>query len=242
MNFRNMSKNDKVKFLIYSIISVVIISIIAIITVKYAPIITEKIGGVDSDSLNEFRDYLLGFKGRSVLVYTMFQIIQVVIAVIPGEPVQIAGGYVFGTVLGTIYSTIGMLIGSVIAFYLARLIGMPLVKFIMPEKQRLKFDFLLNSKKGEMVLFILFLIPGIPKDVLLYVSGVSPVNPLNFFIIYIIARLPGNLGSAYIGANLQKENYAVSIIVTAIAAVLFLLGIIFKDKIIATLNKLVHRE
>jgi len=90
--------------------------------------------------------------------------------------------------------------------------------------------------------FLLFLIPGIPKDTLVYVSGLTPIKPLTFLPICLIARLPALWGSAYIGANLQEKDYLPVWIVSGIALVLFVLGVIFKDKIISFVTKLRHHR
>jgi len=91
--------------------------------------------------------------------------------------------------------------------------------------------------------FLLFLIPGIPKDTLVYVAGLTPIKPLTFLPICLIARLPALWGSAYIGANLQEKDYLPVWIVSGVALVLFVLGVIFKDKIIGLVTRLrYHRS
>lgn len=237
MQLKNMSKEERRKNLILIVISAALLAALIFVTVKYTPYILSKI-----KSLDEFRNYLLSFKWASVFIYMLFQALQVAIAVIPGEPVQLAGGYVFGTFLGGVYTTVGMMAGSLIAFYLARIIGMPVIRIFVPKKQLEKFEFLINSNKGETAMFLIFLIPGIPKDVMLYIAGISPVKPLKFFMLYMIARLPGNFGMAYIGANMQSKNYTGAIIMSVIAALAFLAGVIFKDKILDALHKVLHKE
>jgi len=166
----------------------------------------------------------------------LFQVIQVVIAVIPGEPVQLAGGYIFGTVLGTIYSTIGITVGNIIVFFAVKLFGYPLVKKLVPEKEFEKFNILINSPKLEATIFLLFLIPGIPKDILVYIAGLTPIHPLIFFLIITVARMPAMIGSSYVGAKIETSEYQIAIIVSVIASVLFILGVIYKDKIITLLH------
>ena len=211
---------------------VIFIIVIAYVTVKYVPVITQLINKPE-----KFRDLLFSFGPASILVFIGFQVIQVIIAAIPGEVIQIAGGYVYGIVPGTFYSIIGIMIGSMLAFYIARLLGFALVQKLVPAKDLEKFYFLINSPKAEVATFILFLIPGIPKDVLVYIAGLTPLKAVNFFVISMIARFPGILGSAYIGANLEEKDYTEVIIVSVVAVILFLTGFFLKDKLIEQIKR-----
>ncbi|MDK2814688.1 MAG: hypothetical protein PWP18_601 [Thermoanaerobacter sp.] len=190
------------------------------------------------DNPYEFRQWIHSFDKFSVIVFIGVQILQVVIFAIPGEIVQIAGGYIFGTLLGTFYSVIGITIGSLICFLIARGLGYKFVKSIVSEENLKKFDYIINNPKGETVLFLLFFIPGIPKDALSYIAGITPVKFYNFFIITLFARLPGIFFSTYIGANLGSKNYFMAALVAAIAVILFLIGLYKKDFIMEKLNKL----
>jgi uncharacterized membrane protein YdjX (TVP38/TMEM64 family) len=211
---------------------VLFIIVITYATVKYVPLITQLVSQPE-----KFRDLLLSFGPASILVFIAFQVLQVIIAAIPGEVIQIGGGYVYGIVPGTLYSIIGILIGSMLAFYIARLLGFALVQKLVPAKDLEKFYFLINSPKAEIATFILFLIPGIPKDVLVYIAGLTPLKAVNFFILSMIARFPGILGSAYIGANLEEKDYTEVIVVSVVAVILFLTGFFLKDKLIEQMKR-----
>lgn len=207
------------------------VAIIAFLTFRFGPELTRLV-----DNPQAFREYLLSFGPWSALVFIVFQIVQVVIAVIPGEPVQIAGGYMFGTLLGTIYSMIGITIGYVIVFVGVKAFGFPLVKNLVPKRDLEKLDVLINSPKLEATIFFLFLIPGIPKDVFVYLAGLTPIKPLQFFVIITLARTPAMVGSSFIGAKIQSSEYLIAIIVSVIASILFVVGFIFKDRIISFLH------
>jgi uncharacterized membrane protein YdjX (TVP38/TMEM64 family) len=88
---------------------------------------------------------------------------------------------------------------------------------------------------------LLFLIPGIPKDTLTYIAGLTPVKPLRFLLISMLGRFPGLWGSAYIGANLQEKDYLPVWILSGVSVVLFVAGLLLKDKIIGKMNRLRHR-
>lgn len=232
-----MEKQKKQPVLLNLILITLFIVLITYLTVKYTGRVTELIKEPD-----KFRNLLNSYGSISILVFIFFQIIQVVIAAIPGEFVQIAGGYVYGTVLGTVYSTIGILLGSIIVFCISRFLGFAVVKRFIPEKSIEKFNFLINSPKSEIAMFLLFLIPGIPKDIVVYIAGLTPIKPVRFFIVFTIARFPALMGSSYIGANLQERNYLPVIIVSAIACILFAAGVLAKDKVISKLNHLLYKN
>ncbi len=196
-------------------------------TIRFGPELTRLV----SDP-HKFREHILSFGKWSAVVFMLFQVLQVVIAVIPGEPIQIAGGYIFGTLWGTVYSTLGITVGYIIVFTCVKLFGYPLVKTFVPEKELEKFSTLMNNPKLETTIFLLFLIPGIPKDILVYVAGLTPIKPFLFFIIITFARFPAMLGSSYIGAKIESSQYSIAITVSVIASILFVLGYIYKKRII----------
>jgi len=225
-----------------SIINNIIIAAIVVLAIVYVALIY----GRDLTNLTgdpeKFKTLMQSYGYIGAFVFIGLQVLQVVVAAIPGEVVQIAGGYVYGTVIGTIYSVIGVTIGTVIAFYLARVLGYPIVERFVSKKSLEKFNFLMNSKKSEVAMFILFLVPGIPKDILTYIAGITPVKPVRFFIIITIARLPAMIGSSMIGSNLQKHDYLPVIILSVIAAALFILGIFFRNRIIDQVSRLTSKN
>lgn len=207
------------------------------LTVKYAPLVMDLV-----DEPSRFREIIHSYGYYGVFVFLFFQILQTVIAPIPGEVVQIAGGFIYGVWLGTLYLVIGAVLGSVIAFYASRLLGYPLVKAFVPEDKLNKFIQLMQSQKAEMATFILFLLPGLPKDILCYVGGLTPINSLRFFLITIIARFPALFISVYIGANLQKKNYFTTVIILVIVVLLSFVGFFFKDKVIEKVSVHKHQK
>jgi uncharacterized membrane protein YdjX (TVP38/TMEM64 family) len=214
---------------------VVFLGLVTYVSFKFGPAITRLMSHPE-----RFKEFVDAHGSASALLYILIQAAHVIIVVIPGEIVQIAGGYAFGTFLGTLYSLIGIIVGTLIVFFATRLVGYSLVRaFVSPRKLE-KFDFLINSSKSEITMFVLFLIPGIPKDTLVYISGLTPVKPWRFLLICTIARFPGFWGSAYIGANLQEKDYLPVWIMSGLALVLFVAGILTKDKIIGRLHR--HRR
>ncbi|MEN6311866.1 MAG: TVP38/TMEM64 family protein [Acidobacteriota bacterium] len=189
----------------------------------------------------EFRTFLDSYGAASALIFILVQAIQVVVFVIPGEIVQVAGGFIFGSWLGTLYSVAGILLGTMIAFFAARLFGFSLVRAIISPGKLARFEFLINNPKSEIAMFALFLVPGIPKDSLVYIAGVTPIKPLRFFLVSMIARFPALWGSTYIGANLQEKDYLPVWILSGVSLVLFIAGVLNRDRLIAWLHRLRRR-
>lgn len=229
--------SKKWKMAFYIISTAAFLAAVTYIGIKFGPKITQL-----ARNPEELREWLNSFGWKGIIIFIGLQVLQVVVAAIPGEFTQLAGGYLYGTFFGTLYSLAGIVLGSVIVFYAARLLGYPLVRLLVSQKQLEKFGFMVNNSKSEAAMFILFLIPGIPKDILTYIAGITPVKPLKFFVIITIGRLPALLGSSFIGHNTQLGNYGIVIAVSAVAAILFFLGLFFRDRIINWTHKLIKRN
>lgn len=188
-------------------------------------------------SPERFRDYIIGLDHKGILVFIFFQVLQTLIAPIPGEVIQIAGGYIYGVVLGTLYSTAGLMVGGVIAFFFTRIIGYSFVERIVQRKNAEWLESMVNSKKSSFAMFLVFLIPGMPKDFLIYIAGLTPIKPSKFFTILLAGRFPWLLASVCIGANMHNGNNKAAIALIIIGALCFFLGILFKDKIIDKFTK-----
>lgn len=158
---------------------------------------------------------------RAALVCMAVQFVQVVIFVIPGEITQIAAGYVFGAWKGFVYSLAGIAIGSAAAFGLGRLAGRPLVERMLGPAAVERIDSTLCSSRGRTALFLLFLLPGAPKDAMSYGAGVSGFPIAQFVLITGLARAPGLLFSTLFGAQVYQRDYrAMALIALAAVAVI----------------------
>lgn len=226
-----MERKVRKTLTIKTILAILFIGVLIFISVQYAPFIISIISNTE-----KFRDYILSYGNTGTLVFMGFQLSHIIIPVIPGEFVQIAGGYVYGTILGTVFLLFATVIGTIIVFYLSRVIGYPIVEIFVSKEKMEKFAFLSNSGKIEVAMFILFLIPGIPKDALIYIAGLTPIKPLRFIMISMIARTPGIVGSAFIGANILEKDYKPVIILVIVSLIIFTIGIVFRKKILRRLK------
>ena len=185
------------------------------------------------------KEWMSVFGSFEVLIFILIQAFQVVIFIVPGELVEIAAGFLFGTTLGSIYSILGIALGSAASFIIARFLGYDFVRWVVPEQMFNRWDVFINEeKRGGTVLFLLYFIPGTPKDALAYFAGITPVSYLKFIFISMFARLPAIVFSAYIGANIEQKNYTTALTVSVIAGIAFLIGFIYRDRIIRWLYQL----
>ncbi|MBU5354679.1 TVP38/TMEM64 family protein [Paenibacillus silvae] len=188
-------------------------------------------------SMDNFRAYIHSTGHWGPVMFILFQILQIVVAPIPGEIVQIAGGYIYGSALGSFYTTVGLILGSAIAFYFTRFIGRDFVSRLL-QKQNMKWiSFMQDERKFTAFLFIFFVVPGLPKDMLVFVAALTSISSLRFFTILLVARLPWIIGSAALGSTIQTQQYTVAIIISVIAVIGFVLGYIYKDKLMNLFSK-----
>jgi uncharacterized membrane protein YdjX (TVP38/TMEM64 family) len=193
-------------------------------------------------SVERLQEWVAASGPVAPLVFIAIQVLQVVVFVIPGEVAQIAGGYLFGTWLGALYSVAGILIGSAIAFFLARLLGVPFVNALFSPEKVQETRSLLDSRGSKTVFFLLFLIPGIPKDVLCYVAGLSPLSFRFFLLASMAGRLPGIFGSALIGNSAADRRWILAGSILVAAVVLFVAGFLLRDRIGKWLRQIAARR
>jgi uncharacterized membrane protein YdjX (TVP38/TMEM64 family) len=166
----------------------------------------------------------------ATVVFVGLQAFQVVAAPIPGEATGILGGYLYGPYLGTLLSTIGLTLGSLIAFLLARYFGRPFAeRFVSPATME-RFDYLLHHK-GVFLIFVLFLIPGFPKDALCYLLGLGHLSILEFLLIGGVGRLLGTLLLTLQGNFLRLHQYGSFYSLVAVGVLIILVVLIYKDRL-----------
>ena len=189
-------------------------------------------------SAERLHAWVQGWGPWAPIVFICIQAVQVIVFVIPGEVPQIAGGYLFGAWEGTILSVTGILIGSAVSFFLARALGTPFVTALFPREQVDRVRALLVSRSARVVFFLLFLIPGIPKDILCYVAGLTPMRFPFFAAASTLGRLPGIAGSAVIGSAAASSKWLLTGIIAAIAVALFAAGFFLRTRIQGWVEKI----
>ena len=188
-----------------------------------------KLRGLFQDR-RQLKKVIKSFGPYSPLIFILFQIIQVVVAPIPGEAIEFLGGYVFGVWAGMLYSMIGLILGSGLAFGIAKIFGKQAIeRFVSPELRK-KFDYLIGHQ-GVILSFFLFLIPGFPKDTLCYILGLTPMHLGIFLIISTIGRIPGTLMATLQGAKAFDQQYVILLILLVISALIILVFYIYHENI-----------
>jgi uncharacterized membrane protein YdjX (TVP38/TMEM64 family) len=175
------------------------------------------------------------------IVFIILQGLQVVAAPVPGEATGILGGYLFGTLPGLIYSTIGLTLGSCLAFGLGRWLGLPFVRRFVRQETYHKFDFLTRAK-GELVIFLLFLIPGFPKDILCFLLGASPLPFGTFFLVSTVGRIPGTWLLSIQGTQVRGHRYVSLFILLSVLAVALLVLHAYRNRIFDWMKRHHHRK
>lgn len=183
------------------------------------------------NSLDSVNQYLDQYKTASVFVYIGLQALQILISVIPGQPLNFAAGYAYTFGFGYLYSIIGAAIGTILAFYLAKFLGRDALHLMFGEKKIAKFIHKLNSKRGFIIVFVLYLIPGLPKDLLSYAAGVSEMRLKSFLIISLVGRSPGMMFSIMVGSMFNNESYIGIGVLSFVALILCIWGIKHHDKL-----------
>jgi uncharacterized membrane protein YdjX (TVP38/TMEM64 family) len=193
-------------------------------------------------SVRRIRTWIEGWGAVAPLVFMGVQAIQVIVFAIPGEVVQIAGGYLFGGWLGILLSLSGILFGSTVAFFLSRWLGRPFVAAVVPRAQLERVEKLLESRSSQIVFFLLFLIPGVPKDILCYLAGLTPMSLLFFLGISTLGRLPGIVGSSIIGGAARSSRWVALAMLSVAAILLFAAGLIFRPRLQALIEKVAQKK
>lgn len=158
------------------------------------------------------------------IVFMLLNVVQVILAVIPGGPFEIAAGALFGPICGAIMCDIAMSIGGILTFLLARKFGMKFIELFTTREKIESVKFLKSSKKSITLLFVLFLLPGTPKDLLCYVAGISNLKLSTWILINVVGRFPAILLSTMGGSALEGERYGIFAAIFVVLIVLYFVG------------------
>ncbi len=172
-----------------------------------------------------------------VFIILAIQLLQIIVAVIPGEVVQVAAGAIYGTWLGFAIIVVGCMLSSTVVFLLVRKLGAPFVQEMVSTKYMDKFRNFEKTGKLDIIVFILFLIPGLPKDVFTYLVPLTDMKLGRFLLLTTLGRMPGMFFSVFAANGLMQGNYKMALIIFGVAAVIAVLGIVYRDRIMAFLSE-----
>lgn len=223
--------NTQQKLVIKGTILVALLALIFVLS-RYGPQPFGVLGPLwdgleESHSKARLKRFLISLGPYSSAVFILLQALQVVASPIPGELTGVVGGYVYGKFFGFFLSTLGLSLGSWIAFEVARGLGRPFVEKFVRKEVLDKFDFV-TTNAGTTVCFLLFLIPGFPKDYLCYLLGLSRMSLSTFVMVSTIGRMPGTYFLSTQGASLRSQEYFTTVIFAVIAALIFLIAYLYR--------------
>lgn len=227
--------NGRVKHILKNLLPIIIfVLLLAALTWIFWPYVKEL--GTD-EGRAEFKAWVDGLGFGGWLVSLGIQLLQIFVAFIPGEPVELLLGYLWGPWLGLLTCLVGIFIGTLAIFLLVRRFGMPFVRKIVGDDDLTKYKFLSNKNKLELTVFVLFFIPGTPKDALTYIAPIAPISPVKYLLIATFARIPSIITSTILGDSIAEGNYFLAIAVFVITAVISVVGIIFGNKFVERKQK-----
>lgn len=190
----------------------------------------------EPDGLEKALDEVRGNGFVGVLMLLGLQFLQIVVAFIPGEAVQVAAGALYGPWLGALLVLVGCVFSSAFVFMLVSKLGAPFVHAMVPAKYIDKLSAFEQSSKFDTIVFILFLIPGMPKDVFTYIVPLTKMPLGKFLVITNVGRIPGVILSTYAASGLVNGQILESVVIFAIAAAVAILAIVFSEKIMNRLG------
>lgn len=226
--------SDATRWAIASLVLAVLLAIVLWLVLTDAPLIRFVLRLYRDKYF--LRDIVAAWGWMAPLVFMAIQALQVIISPIPGEITGPVGGALFGTLWGLIYSTVGLTLGTLACFWIGRKWGEPLVRPFLSEHNWNRMNFIIEAE-GAIICFVLYLIPGFPKDIIAYLFGLSPMPFWVFAVVSTVGRLPGTWISSYFGAHVAEQRYVYAVVFIAIIAAVCLPLFYYRERILAGMHR-----
>lgn len=165
------------------------------------------------------------------IIFMLLNTVQVLLAIIPGGPFEVAAGALFGPWTGTLMCDMAMTAGGMITFFFVRKFGMKFIELFVERKEIESVKFLHTNEKYTSLLFLFFLLPGTPKDLMCYVVGLTDIKWTTWLLINFIGRFPAILLSALGGSALGAQKYEIFIAAFAVIIILYFVGTFLYKKL-----------
>lgn len=208
-----MNELNKRKFKIVKLILFILtIIFIVAISIKLFPLFTNL--GTSEGQL-KFKEEISNSGFSGILMLLGLQLLQILIPVLPGEPIEFLAGMCYGTIGGMFIIFLGAFLSSFVIFYCVRKFGKNFIHTFFGKDKIEKLEkskWFSSPEKIELILFIAFLIPGTPKDLFVYIAGLLPIRPCRFFLISTFCRFPSVISSTFAGSNVVDGNWWLSIV------------------------------
>lgn len=197
-----------------------IIAMIIVCLILYKPF---------SNYLNDpaiLKEKLAEFGNWGKLILILAMTIQVIFVFLPGEIIEVASGFCYGTIGGLIICLLGTIIGSIFIYWFVEKFGLNFVKNFFDLKKFNEVAFLKKEKNLELIIFIIFFIPGTPKDLLTYIAPFTRIKLKTFLLLTTFARIPSIITSTIGGSALSNQNYRFTILIFVITGIISLIGLV----------------
>lgn len=217
-------KNKTQKVKIFKLIILIVAIVIIVYNTIYLFPVIKNISTHEGQEI--FRQKISNSGISGFLMLFSLQIAQIFLAILPGEPLEILAGMCYGGIGGTIFILVSVFVTTTVIVLLVKKYGKKLVYEFFDKNKIDKIEkskTFNNPKKIEMILFILFFIPGTPKDLLVYIGGLLPIKTLRFILIATFARIPSIISSTLAGSNIMKGDIK-SIVIIYIITFLLAIG------------------
>ncbi len=225
-----MSKQKKFQIM-KIIVTILVLAVFIAITVYLFPIIKRL---STTEGQIEFKEQIKTTGWYGFLILFGLQVAQILLVVLPGEPLEVLAGMCYGTTFGTIFVLFSTLVTTTIIYYFVKKYGKKLLYQFFKKEKIDKIEeskIFKNQKYIERIFIILFLITGTPKDLLTYIGALLPIKPLRFILIATFCRLPSIISSTIAGSNITDGNWKISIVVYLITFAITALAMFIYDKI-----------
>ncbi len=220
------SKKDIIRILILGGLFVAAMALVSFLVWPYISLLEDPV------AVAQFEAYVKSFGVFGVLIVFLMQVLQIIIAFLPGEAIELLAGILYGGVGGFAICLLGCVAASSLVFWLTRRFGVRLVNRFFSKKKLENFHFLQESNKLDVTVFLLFLLPGTPKDLLTYVVGLSRMHMLRFLVLSTLARVPSIASSTFLGSAVIQGEWVQAAVLFGLTAAIGLVGILGREKIL----------
>lgn len=224
-----MKKRGKA-FYFKILLGIIVIALIAVLIWKLAPLM---VNIATPEGQTAFKEQINSMGIGGWLMLMGLELAQILLIVLPAEPLEVLAGMCYGTWGGTAFILFAAFISTVLIYFIIGKLGKNAIYHFVPKE---KLDKVENSKilqdttRLEIIMALLFFIPGTPKDLLVYIGALLPIKPWRFILISTFARIPSVISSTIVGDNLSMGNWQISILVYGITFLITGIGIILTRK------------
>ena len=228
----------RIPWWVWLIAALILIALVAVLVIWWQPL-TELV-----PSQEQIGAWVEGLGAWGPVVIILLEMIQALLAPIPGQAIEAASGYLYGPFWGTVYPMIGMAIGSLITFLLARRFGRPLVIRLIGKQSMAKLDDLVR-RGGAPFFFLIWLLPGAPDDLACVAAGLTPMRTGQFMVLMLFGRLPGVFASVMVGAYAMHitptQWIVISVVIALVALAIWRWGEQIQEFVLHIIERLSNR-